>query len=77
MLDRRQYRLSKESEAKLGATLSQRLYQDRENYGNARLVRNLIERGIRKQAVRLFEKDRSTRDELILILPDDIKEEEE
>lgn len=77
MLDRRQYRLSKESEAKLGATLSQRLYKDRENFGNARLVRNLIERGIRKQAVRLFEKDRSSREELMLILPEDIKEEEE
>ena len=77
MLDRRQYRLSKESEAKLAATLSQRLYKDRENFGNARLVRNLIERGIRKQAVRLFEKDRSSREELMLILPEDIKEEEE
>ena len=46
ILDRRQYRLSKEAEAKLGALLSQRLYKDRENFGNARLVRNLIERGI-------------------------------
>lgn len=77
MLDRRQYRLSKESEARLAVILSRRHYRDKENFGNARLVRNLIERGIRKQAVRLYEKSSSTRDELMLILPDDLIEEED
>jgi|GEM_PF-4840317 len=57
--------------------LSQRLHSDRENFGNARLVRNLIERGICKQALPLFKRERSSRDELMLILPQDIKEEEE
>jgi len=77
LLDKKQYRLSTGSVARLGAILSQRLHSDRENFGNARLVRNLIERGICKQALRLFKLERSSRDELMLILPQDIKEEEE
>jgi len=77
LLDKKQYRLSTGSVAKLGAILSQQLHSNRENFGNARLVRNLIERGIRKQALRLFKKERSSRDELMLILPQDIKAEEE
>jgi len=40
--------------------------------GNARLVRNLVEKTVRKQAVRLFQKPTSSRDELIQILPMDI-----
>ena len=40
--------------------------------GNARLVRNLVEKTVRKQAVRLFQKPTSSRDELIQILPVDI-----
>ena len=40
--------------------------------GNARLVRNLVEKTVRKQAVRLFQKPSSSREELIQILPVDI-----
>jgi len=40
--------------------------------GNARLVRNLVEKTVRKQAVRLFKKPSSSREELIQILPVDI-----
>jgi stage V sporulation protein K len=42
--------------------------------GNARLVRNLIERAIRLQAVRLAEKDWNTRNELVAVTEADIKE---
>ncbi|MDR3586133.1 MAG: AAA family ATPase [Desulfosporosinus sp.] len=44
--------------------------------GNARLVRNLVEKTVRKQAVRLFRKTSSSREELIQILPVDINLEE-
>lgn len=40
--------------------------------GNARLVRNLVEKTVRKQAVRLYKKPSSSREELIQILPADI-----
>jgi len=45
--------------------------------GNARLVRNLVEKSIRRQAVRLYAKSSSSREELILILPCDINLEDE
>ena len=42
--------------------------------GNARLVRNLIERAIRKQAVRLMQTGSSSREELMLIAAGDLGE---
>ncbi|MGE5653356.1 MAG: AAA family ATPase, partial [Bacillota bacterium] len=47
------------------------------NFANARLVRNIIERGIRRQAVRLVKKGQLTRDELINIHAIDVAEESE
>ncbi len=41
---------------------------------NARLVRNLIERAIRRQAVRLYDKVKVNRDDLMLIVSIDITE---
>lgn len=77
MLRKRQYRLSAEAKGKLSRILLTRYTIDHENFGNARLVRNLIERGIRKQAVRLVNEKRLTREQLMLILPEDIMAEEE
>lgn len=45
---------------------------DKKNSGNARLVRNVIERAIRRQAVRLIKKGEFSRKDLITILPDDL-----
>jgi len=45
-----------------------------EHSGNARMVRNLIEKAIRLQAVRLVEKKLISRDDLILIIREDIEE---
>ncbi|MGE4272888.1 MAG: AAA family ATPase [Desulfitobacterium sp.] len=45
--------------------------------GNARLVRNMVEKTIRKQAVRLYQKSSSSREELIRILPCDLSLDEE
>ncbi|HMM21665.1 MAG TPA: AAA family ATPase [Selenomonadales bacterium] len=47
---------------------------DSENFGNARTVRNIIEKSLRKQAVRLVAKTSLTRDELMMIEPCDLTE---
>lgn len=43
-------------------------------FGNARTVRNIIEKALRRQAVRLVAKNSLTREELILIEPCDLPE---
>lgn len=74
MLKRRQYRLADEAKAVLKAILVDKLAGGNQNEGNARLVRNLIERAIRRQAVRLIKKKRLTRDELMTIFPEDLNQ---
>jgi stage V sporulation protein K len=71
MFKTRQYELTIEAEDALRFQL-QCLLDSHRYAGNARLVRNLVEKTIRKQAVRLFQKPSSSREELILILPQDI-----
>jgi stage V sporulation protein K len=73
MLQRRQYRLSAEGEAKLSDLLASKARQD-ENSGNARLVRNILERAIRRHATRLVNRPDASRDELMLLLPEDLQE---
>jgi stage V sporulation protein K len=59
--------------------LQQQLEEGRPNFSNARLVRNLIERAIRRQALRLVDRRIYTRDDLIMLLREDfvLPEEEE
>lgn len=71
MLKTRQYELTSEAEDALRFHL-QNLLNTHRYAGNARLVRNLVEKTVRKQAVRLFQKTSSSREELIQILPEDI-----
>ncbi len=73
MLEKRQYVLAEESQAKLSNIVAARSRLD-ENSGNARLVRNLIERAIRRHATRLVGRPEATRDELMLLLPSDLEE---
>ncbi|MDF2635622.1 MAG: spoVK [Pelosinus sp.] len=70
---KRQYTLSLETQALLLKLLLQQS-SNIENFGNARTVRNIIEKAIRQQAVRLMAKNNITRQELILIEPVDLKE---
>lgn len=77
MLHKRQYKLSPEAKSKLTRILLEHYQFEPRNFGNARLVRNLIERAIRKQAVRLVKEKSPTREQLMLILPEDIQEESE
>lgn len=47
---------------------------DDDNFGNARTVRNIIEKALRRQAVRLVAKTSLTREELMVIEPCDLPE---
>ncbi|MCG0276268.1 MAG: stage V sporulation protein K [Thermosediminibacteraceae bacterium] len=78
MVEKRQYKLTPEALAKLEQILKDS--QRKANYdkmGNARLVRNLIEKAIRRQALRLVNQKKITREDLIYIKGEDISEIEE
>lgn len=77
MVSKRQYQLDLAARASLGRILSLQIGIGNEYSGNARLVRNLIERAIRKQAVRLIEKKDVSRQDLITISKVDIEESKE
>jgi len=74
MLEKRQYRLTKEARTRLWEELvrQRRLPFGDENAGNARLVRNLIERAVRRQALRLVGRDHVSRSELLTIEAEDV-----
>jgi stage V sporulation protein K len=71
MLKQRQYRLLPEARTVLRKILEEKNSLGSENEGKARLVRNLIEKAIRRQAVRLVKRRHLTREELMLIRPED------
>lgn len=71
MVEKREYKLSKSAKAKLFNILSLIRRRDGNHSGNARLVRNLIERAIRKQAVRLNRSRIYNREDLITLSRED------
>ena len=73
MLAKREYKLSVRAYSALKDILLNNNYKNQDRFGNARLVRNLIEKAIRRQAVRLIDLNNVTREDLILIVEDDIK----
>ncbi|WP_231493380.1 AAA family ATPase [Alicyclobacillus macrosporangiidus] len=70
----RQYRLSPEAEQKLRSHLEWacRCAKGTE-FSNARFVRNLVEKAIRMQAVRLFDVPRLSRDQAMTLQPQDFR----
>ena len=73
MAEKRQYKFSLEAYNKLENILL--ACMNGPNYdkmGNARLVRNIIEKSIRRQAVRLMGQKRITREDLLYLKPEDI-----
>jgi len=72
MLKNRQYQLSPDAQQELWSILEKQVGKGNQNEGNARLVRNLIEKAIRRQAVRLVKRPRLTREELMTIRPEDL-----
>lgn len=74
MFSSRQYDLSTATRSALATLLLAHQSSLREKFGNARTVRNIIERALRRQAVRLMAKPNITRHELITIEPADLWE---
>lgn len=74
ILTRRQYSLSQSARDALKRIIELQTGKGYEYSGNARLVRNLIEKAVRRQAVRLINKEDITRDDLLLIDAKDIAE---
>ena len=75
MVKEREYILTAEAQEQLRTMLQARAYQH-SNSGNARMVRNLIERSMRLQAVRLLKiqsADLLGRKELMTLTVEDIK----
>jgi stage V sporulation protein K len=75
MVEKRQYRFSPEAliefENLLQNSKNNKFY---DKLGNARLVRNLIEKALRRQALRLINQKKISRDDLLEIKPEDISE---
>lgn len=67
MLAARQYQLSDQAKMLLERILRRHFLTGQIQSGNARLVRNLVESSLRCQAVRLINKSRLTRDDLMCI----------
>ncbi|MCL6637847.1 MAG: AAA family ATPase [Alicyclobacillus sp.] len=75
MTSARQYRLSPEAETQLRSMLVQAKQQALwgEPFSNARLVRNWVEKAMRKQALRLFEAASITREQAMTLVADDFR----
>ena len=74
LCSKRQYKLDHEARKVLVKMLYQMQSQGSDNFGNARSVRNVIEKAIRRQAVRLITKANLPRQELISLEPCDLME---
>lgn len=74
MLEEREYRLTEAARRRLVAILEAKTATNDPHLGNARFVRNLIERAIRRQAVRLVRRQHVTRNDLLLITDADLLE---
>lgn len=73
MLKQRDYRLSMESRTTLQEIISRQMRTESVP-SNARMVRNIIERSMRRQAVRLIRANSFTRQDLIMIAPEELLE---
>ncbi|WP_419720223.1 stage V sporulation protein K [Oceanobacillus massiliensis] len=73
MADEREYKLSREAEWELRNHLFKKLNEKTRNFSNARYVRNVIERAIRLQAVRLLSQSSYTNKDLVLLTGSDLQ----
>ncbi|NLZ38725.1 MAG: AAA family ATPase [Firmicutes bacterium] len=71
MVAERQYQLSIGAKEFLSEYLREQLKTSKTNFSNARLVRNLIEKAIRRQALRLVNRHLYSREELMLLTRED------
>lgn len=74
MAAKRQYKLTSRALYKLAFLLERAKEKDPYNFGNARAVRNLLERAMRRQAVRVIQMEQPDREALMTITGEDIVE---
>ena len=75
MVEKRQYKFSPEALIKFETILQNRKNDiNYDKLGNARLVRNMIEKALRRQALRLVNQKVISREDLLQIKPEDISE---
>jgi len=74
MCVKRQYQLTPAAKQAVLTAIRAQRNLGQNNFGNARTVRNIIEKSIRRQAVRLIAKNKTTREDLMVIEPCDILE---
>ena len=68
------YSLSPEAETEAGQ-MFERLYEERdENFGNGRTVRNIFEDAVARQANRVAALENPGREELMALLPEDLRD---
>ncbi|SMB97610.1 stage V sporulation protein K [Thermanaeromonas toyohensis ToBE] len=72
MFQDRQYYLTVEARLELERILRREAIFGHRYNGNARLVRNIVEKAMRKQALRLLQKTHLTREELMTITKEDL-----
>jgi len=72
MLEQREYQLSSYARQKLRKHLQSQMHHPHRRFSNARHVRNIIEKSIRYQAVRLIQKTNPSKEDLITIGSDDL-----
>lgn len=74
MLAEREYRMTTAAVSALAKMIDDALARGEPHLGNARYIRNVIERAIRRQAVRLVNEERLSRTDLVLITEADLEE---
>lgn len=77
MLDKRQYYFESDAKVAMEKLLRKEMLQGNVSSGNARFVRNIIEKAIRRQSVRLVKKEFLTKGELMAITYYDLTGENE
>lgn len=73
MASEREYELTNEAVYKLKQHLTTLQYSSTVHFSNARYIRNIIEKSIRMQAVRLLKRQQHTYDDLICLTTDDFQ----
>ncbi|WP_026689811.1 stage V sporulation protein K [Alteribacter aurantiacus] len=73
MLSKRQYRLHPLAKEELNHILIHAKSRDEEHFSNGRFIRNLIERAIRSQAVRILEEEDYGKEALMTLTAKDMK----
>lgn len=72
MLEDREYKMTSEARRKLARHLKVKVAENEKGFSNGRYVRNIIEKSIRQQAVRLLREGVPDRDSLLTIRASDI-----